>query len=46
MSGKSPVDTVLDFLEHINAGSVDGLCALMTEDHLLVDGLGNSVQRP
>jgi ketosteroid isomerase-like protein len=44
MSGKSPVDTVLAFLEHINAGSVDGLCALMTEDHLFVDGLGNSVQ--
>ena len=41
MSGKLPVDTVLAFLEQINAGNADGLCALVTEDHLLVDGLGN-----
>jgi ketosteroid isomerase-like protein len=45
MSGKLPEDTVLAFLEQINAGNVDGLCALMTEDHLLVDGLGNRLQR-
>jgi uncharacterized protein (TIGR02246 family) len=44
MSGKLPVDTVLAFLEQINAGNVDGLCALMTEDHLFVDGLGNRLQ--
>jgi uncharacterized protein (TIGR02246 family) len=44
MSGKLPEDTVLAFLEQINAGNVDGLCALMTEDHLFVDGLGNRLQ--
>jgi ketosteroid isomerase-like protein len=44
MSGKSPVDAVLAFLEQINAGNVDGLCALMTEDHLFADGLGNRMQ--
>ena len=44
MIGKLPVDTVLAFLEQINAGNVDGLCTLMTEDHLFVDGLGNRLQ--
>jgi ketosteroid isomerase-like protein len=44
MSGKLPVDTVLAFLEQINAGNVDALCSLMTEDHLFVDGLGNRTQ--
>ena len=44
MSGKLPVETVLAFLEQINARNVDGLCALMTEDHLFVDGLGNRIR--
>jgi len=44
MSGKLPVDTVLAFLEQINVRNVDGLCALMTEDHVFADGLGNRVQ--
>jgi ketosteroid isomerase-like protein len=44
MSRKLPVDTVLAFLEQINARNVDGLCALMTEDHVFVDGLGNRMQ--
>ena len=44
MSGKSPVDTVLAFLKQINARNVDGLSALMTEDHVFVDGLGNRMQ--
>ena len=44
MSGKPPVDTVLAFLGQINARNVDGLCALMTEDHVFVDGLGNRMQ--
>jgi hypothetical protein len=35
MSGKSPVETVLAFLEQINARNVDGLCALMTGDHFV-----------
>jgi hypothetical protein len=38
MSGKLPVNTVLAFLEQINAGNVEGLCALMTVDHLFVAG--------
>ena len=31
---------VLEFISRINAGDVDSLCALMTEDHLFVDCLG------
>jgi ketosteroid isomerase-like protein len=44
MMGKSPVDTVIAFLEQINAHNVDELCALMTEDHAFLDGLGNRTQ--
>jgi ketosteroid isomerase-like protein len=44
MSGKLPVDTVLAFLKQINARNIDGLCALMTEDHVFVDGLGNRTE--
>ncbi len=44
MNGKSPVDTVLAFLAQINARNVDGLCVLMTEDHVFLDGLGNRMQ--
>jgi len=40
MSGNLPVDTVLAFLEQINARYRDGLCALMTDDHVFLDGLG------
>lgn len=31
-------------MERINAADVPGLCALMTEDHVFLDGLGNRVQ--
>jgi ketosteroid isomerase-like protein len=44
MSGNLPVDTVLAFLEQINARNMDGLCALMTDDHVFLDGLGNRMQ--
>jgi ketosteroid isomerase-like protein len=44
MSNKDPIDVVVAFLDRINAQDVDGLCALMTEDHLFVDGLGNRMQ--
>jgi ketosteroid isomerase-like protein len=44
MSGKEPIEIVLAFLEAINGGDVVRLCALMTDDHLFVDGLGNRVQ--
>jgi uncharacterized protein (TIGR02246 family) len=39
-----PVEVVLAFLERINAGDVDGVCALMTEDHVFVDALGQRVE--
>ena len=44
MSTREPVEVVLAFLDRISARDVDGLCALMTEDHLLVDGLGNRMR--
>jgi len=44
MSSANPIDVVLAFMERINAADVDGLCALMTEDHVFVDGLGNRMQ--
>lgn len=44
MSAKDPIDIVLAFLERINARDVAGICDLMTEDHLFLDGLGNRVQ--
>jgi len=44
MRSTAAIDVVLAFMERINAADVDGLCALMTEDHLFVDGLGNRMQ--
>ena len=44
MSRNLPVDTVLAFLEQINARNVDGLCALMTDDYVILNGLGNRMQ--
>jgi ketosteroid isomerase-like protein len=41
MTQKEPMQVVIEFIERINAADVDGLCALMTEDHVFVDGLGN-----
>jgi ketosteroid isomerase-like protein len=43
MDSQQPVAIVLSFIDRINAVDVDGLCALMTEDHVFVDGLGNRV---
>jgi ketosteroid isomerase-like protein len=39
----SAVDTVLQFLECINQHAVDALAALMTDDHVFIDSLGQSV---
>jgi uncharacterized protein (TIGR02246 family) len=39
-----PTATVLAFMDAINSGDVDKLCALMTEDHRFVDGLGNAMK--
>lgn len=44
MSNKEPVDVVLAFMDRINAADVDGLCALMTEDHVFLDALGNAMR--
>jgi ketosteroid isomerase-like protein len=42
-SNSPAVDTVLQFLERINRHAADELAELMTDDHLFVDSLGNSV---
>ena len=44
MATKEPIDVVLAFMDRINARDVEGLCALMSDDHLFVDGLGNRMQ--
>jgi ketosteroid isomerase-like protein len=44
MSGNLPVNTMLAFLEQINARNVDGLCASMTDEHVFLNGLGNRMQ--
>jgi ketosteroid isomerase-like protein len=41
---KAVVDAALAFVERINDHDVDGLVALMTEDHCFVDGLGQVVR--
>jgi len=38
------IDVALAFVERINCHDVDGLVALMTEDHCFVDGLGQTVR--
>jgi ketosteroid isomerase-like protein len=40
----SPVDTVLNFLDRINQRDADKLAELMTEDHVFIDSLGQSVR--
>jgi uncharacterized protein (TIGR02246 family) len=40
----SPVETVLAFLNAINQDDPDKVAALMTEDHVFIDALGNSVR--
>jgi uncharacterized protein (TIGR02246 family) len=40
----SPVEIVLRFMERINQRDPDRLAELMTEDHLFVDSLGQSVR--
>lgn len=41
---KTALDVVLGFVKAINRHDVDGLVALMTEDHCFVDGLGQTVR--
>jgi uncharacterized protein (TIGR02246 family) len=40
----SPVETVLDFINRINQSDADKLAELMTEDHVFIDGLGQTVR--
>jgi ketosteroid isomerase-like protein len=40
----SPTETVLQFMDRINQRDVDKLAELMSEDHVFVDSLGNSVR--
>lgn len=40
----SPTETVLQFMDRINQHDVDKLAELMTEDHVFIDSLGNSVR--
>ncbi len=40
---KAAIDIALAFIDQINSHDVRGLSALMTEDHLFVDGLGQEV---
>jgi ketosteroid isomerase-like protein len=39
----TPLQVTQAFVERINAADVAALAALMTEDHLFIDSLGNSV---
>ena len=41
MNSKGPADVALEFVERINAGDLEGLTALMTEDHTFVDLAGD-----
>jgi ketosteroid isomerase-like protein len=43
MPTPAPAEVVLAFMDRINAADVDGIVALMTDDHVFVDGLGNRV---
>jgi ketosteroid isomerase-like protein len=40
----SPAKTVLDFMDRINRHDADSLAELMTEDHVFVDSLGQTVR--
>lgn len=44
MKPKRSATVVLRFIERVNAGDVDGLCALLREDHVFIDRLGNHLQ--
>ena len=40
MGSTEPLEVVMEFIKRINAGNVDALCELMTEDHVFQDALG------
>jgi len=39
-----PTQVVLDFIERINGHDADKLAELMTDDHIFVDSLGNTMK--
>jgi len=39
-TGMNPLEVVQAFVDRINAQDVEGLCALMTENHTFIDGGG------
>lgn len=41
MTPNDATAVALKFIERINASDVDGICNLMTDDHVFFDGLGN-----
>jgi uncharacterized protein (TIGR02246 family) len=43
MADRDAMAVVLEFVEKINSGDVEKVAALMSEDHVFVDGLGNRV---
>ncbi len=44
MNSQKPTAVVLQFIDRINAGNIAAMCALMAENHVFVDGLGNRLQ--
>jgi ketosteroid isomerase-like protein len=40
----TPIETVLQFMERINQRDADKLAELMTEDHVFIDSLGQSMR--
>lgn len=40
----TPIETVLQFMDRINQRDVDALAELMTEGHVFIDSLGQSVR--
>jgi len=40
----SAIETVLDFFDRIHKRDADKLAELMTEDHVFIDSVGNTVQ--
>jgi ketosteroid isomerase-like protein len=40
----TPVETVLAFLECINSGEADRVAAMLTEDPVFIDGLGQTIR--
>jgi ketosteroid isomerase-like protein len=40
----SPAETAVTFMDSINAGDVEGLVEMMTEDHTFIDSLGQAIR--